>query len=398
MVRYMLILCFAAAPLFGLGTPEKPRLEKVLYTGNLEKGASELSAYCTAKRDDAQALYELGIVRFLRAVEGLAQDMYRFGPQESARFIPILRIPVPDKKDPEKITYRKFRKVLSDFSGNLAAARKTFESVPEKELKVPVFIGSVIIDIDKDGKPSEWETLWVIFERYNAGARSFTKQEALSFSLTFDTADVHWFIGYCHLLEAMCDIMLTYDFELLFGAVAPYLFRTADESDFDILDQRMTGLLLNFKNIETPRRASALGHLLAMISESRACFADVRKETDDDFEWIPNPKQTGVFGGTMTVTDEIIDEWLFFLDEAESLLTGKKLIPVKVSRTYTDEGLLLSLKKIILEPVDLNIMQLITGKGLKVWADEGPEADRQTLERLGRIFGGEFFGFALWFN
>ena len=45
-----------------------------------------------------------------------------------------------------------------------------------------------------------------------------------------------------------------------------------------------------------------------------------KAETDDDHEWLPNPKQKGALG--LPVRDEMIDAWLAMMAELEVLLNG----------------------------------------------------------------------------
>ena len=49
-------------------------------------------------------------------------------------------------------------------------------------------------------------------------------------------------------------------------------------------------------------------------------------ETDDDHEWIPNPRQTGVIPN-VHVTQEMVNAWTDFLDQSQKILAGEVLIP-----------------------------------------------------------------------
>ena len=66
--------------------------------------------------------------------------------------------------------------------------------------------------------------------------------------------------------------------------------------------------------------------MLAVIQQSRQSWRAIQRETDDDREWVPNPHQTGVTPGAR-VNQPMIAAWHEFLDEAECLLQGEKLIP-----------------------------------------------------------------------
>ena len=55
---------------------------------------------------------------------------------------------------------------------------------------------------------------------------------------------------------------------------------------------------------------------------NRETWKHIRAETDDDHEWLPNPRQTGVLG--LCVTDAMIDGWLAMMSELAALLDGKR--------------------------------------------------------------------------
>ena len=71
---------------------------------------------------------------------------------------------------------------------------------------------------------------------------------------------------------------------------------------------------------------SAHQHLEQVIALSRESWKAIAAETDDDREWIPGSKQTGVIPN-VRVSAEMITGWHDFLNEAEQILAGKKLVP-----------------------------------------------------------------------
>jgi hypothetical protein len=77
---------------------------------------------------------------------------------------------------------------------------------------------------------------------------------------------------------------------------------------------------------EPARTKAALAHLEAGIAQVKAMWIFILAETDDDNEWIPNPKQNGVIG--IPVTQAMVDAWQETLDAAEQVLQAKKLIPL----------------------------------------------------------------------
>ncbi|MGZ0172023.1 MAG: hypothetical protein ACKVHE_20965 [Planctomycetales bacterium] len=150
---------------------------------------------------------------------------------------------------------------------------------------------------------------------------------------------------------------------------------------------------------------SALAHLESMIDLSRESWKLIQAETDDDHEWLPNPEQTGVILN-VRVRQEMIDGWHEFLNEMEHLLKGTKLIPfwrgtpggmvagvVPINAKYG-----INLRRVFNEPQRFDLVLWIQGTAAMPYLEEGDRTDMAVWERLARVFGGEFFGFAIWFN
>ena len=138
---------------------------------------------------------------------------------------------------------------------------------------------------------------------------------------------------------------------------------------------------------------AALKHLEQMITLSRTTWNSIEAETDDDHEWLPNPKQTGVIPG-IRITKEMITTWRDFLDEADALLAGKKLIP----HWRVDDGRGVNLRKVFTQPTNFDVVMWIHGAAAKPYLEEGTLTRVETWRRFQNIFRGQFIGFAIWFN
>jgi hypothetical protein len=144
---------------------------------------------------------------------------------------------------------------------------------------------------------------------------------------------------------------------------------------------------------EPQRMASAGAHLSSMLSLSRQSWKAILAETDDDDEWVPNPKQTSVIPNAR-VSTEMVDGWHDFITEAEDLLAGKKLIPFWRSKS----GLGVNLRRVLAEPRPFDLVLWIQGTAATPYLEKGPLTEPATWNRFMRIFQGEFIGYALWFN
>ena len=121
-------------------------------------------------------------------------------------------------------------------------------------------------------------------------------------------------------------------------------------------------------------------------------------ETDDDNEWIPNPKQTGIIG--VKVTQEMVDVWRETLDETKLILKGKKLIPCWRGKAG-ERGV--NLRRVFTESQTFDPIEWMQGTAAVPYLEKGELtklADSALGTRLNNAFGGpfNFIGFGFWFN
>jgi hypothetical protein len=242
------------------------------------------------------------------------------------------------------------------------------------------------------------------------GARNLPGDGDLS--VVFDRGDVAWLRGYCHLLMALSEVALAYDGQELFDCTAhlffanvetPHKFLTDPEEgkqvgffnvpgDVNLVDLIAVVHLIRLPVKEPDRLKAALGHLEQMLALSKESWKYILAETDDDHEWIPNPQQTGALG--VRVTKEMVTSWLAFLDEAEEVLAGKRLVPFWRGRE--ERGV--NLHRVFTEPRPIDLVLWVQGTAATPYLEKGPLTRPEVWARLQRVFGGEFIGFALWFN
>jgi hypothetical protein len=271
----------------------------------------------------------------------------------------------------------------------------------------------VRLDFNGDGKATEDETLWKIYAHLNQPVErnKVNGTDAAGFRITFDRGDVAWLRGYCHLLMAFSEVYLAHDAKTLFEHTAHLFFvnpttpfpflKNVPKPGPDLEEMAMIGDLASFVHLlhfplkEPARMATALRHLEAMTSLSRESWKSYLAETDDDHEWIPNPKQNTVMPG-VKVTAEMVKGWLEFLDEVDVILAGKKLVPFW--RGADKKGI--NLRKVFTEPRELDVIFWFQGTAAAPYLEDGPVTQTEVWMRLLGAFGNEFafIGFALWFN
>lgn len=393
---------------------DPPRVESFLIAGRLADGERELAAHLQAHPADDQARFGLGVLQFLQAVEHLGQALHRYGAlssRTSARLrVPFLRLPVPENPDPDQIRDADFRRMLQALVDDLARAERTLTAIQDRTVKLPLHFARIRLDLTGDGRATEEETLWRIYaavSRNGGAGQEFSPADAEAFVIAFDYGDVHWLAGYCHLLSALAEMALTYDGESFFNAIAPHAFarpaqpllneeitiRADNRWNEDIADAIAAIHLCRFPVKEPQRGTAALKHLEAVIRHSRLSWLAIQEESDDDREWVPNPRQSGVIPG-VRVSQEMISGWHTFLDEAEQLLRGEKLVPHW--RLKGEYGI--NLKRVFTEPREYDLVLWVHGAGVAPFVERGLCTRQETWDRLMQTFQGQFIGFAVWFN
>ncbi|HEY8504086.1 MAG TPA: hypothetical protein VIL46_05850, partial [Gemmataceae bacterium] len=318
--------------------------------------------------------------------------------------VPVVRLPLPQNPKPEKLTYAGSREILKRFLNDLRAAEATLAAVRAEDVKLPLRVGAVHLDIDGDGKP---DTRFAHLLGTALGGREIPATADLA--VTFDRADVAWLRGYCHLLTAFAEAALAHDGKELFDHTAHIFFANPDTPYAFLLEERKAPFFdvgdgldlidviafihtLRLPVAEPERMKSALGHLEKMLALSRESWKYIQAEKDDDNEWIPNPQQKGALG--IPVRREMIDGWMAFVGEAEALLAGKRLVPFW--RGAGDRGV--NLRRVFTEPRTLDAVLWVQGTAAAPYLEEGEMSRKEVWDQLLRVFRGEFLGFALWFN
>lgn len=382
-------------------------IEPYLTSGRLTEGIAAMQARLQQNPNDDQARFSLGVTQLMTGVERLMQSLYRYGVRSNSLtgFIPILRLPVPDNPKPETLRYEDTRQVLQAFLNDLAQVRTTLEPIKDPAVKLPLPIGLVRLDFNGDGKAEPTESLWKIFE--TVAQVRVREADVRQFSIAFDAGDVLWLRGYTHLFGAIVEFGLAHDGQEMFNRLAhvmfkqpatPYRFLVDGYPDSDYGGINFTDIvafvhLLRFPVVEPARMTTALQHLQTVTALSRQSWQQILAETDRDREWLPNPRQTGVIPN-VRVTQEMIDRWFAFLDEADSILQGKTLLPFWRRRELRG----INLNKAFTEPDTIDVVLWVQGTGAAKYLEVGKVTDAQFWEGLQQVFRNQFFSFAAWFN
>ena len=401
-------------------------VEPFLREGRLADGAAAMQQVLEDNPEDAEARFSLGIVQFLQAIEGLGQDQYQYGLLAGrARAMPFMRLPIGENPAPEEISYEKARSILTDFQDRLQTAEQTLVKVDPDGVKVPLSVALIHLDLDGNGSVTDQESLAYIIQTIQQPQRRSQQQveQVPELKVSFDDADAVWLRGYCHVLLAMSDVVLAYDWQDQFERTA-HLFYPNVDSPYDFLAAEGTGAFMsfgaqhfvdviawvhtiNYELVEPDRMQSALAHMETVIDLSRKNWELIQAETDNDSEWVPNPDQTAALPG-LRVGREVVTGWHEFLDEMEAILQGKKLVPfwrgIKGGVTPFDQRFPrnptvgLNVRKMFTEPTRFDLALWLQGTALTPYLEEGDIVDPEQWQSMMSQFQGQFFSFALWFN
>lgn len=386
---------------------DPPLVERYLAEARLADGEKALVAALEKAPDDDQLRFSLGTVQFLRSIENLGQALHRHGLRSDRGqqlSIPVARLPVPINNNPEELTYPQIREYLQRWVDDLARTEATLAEVGEGDFKLPLRVGRIQLDLTGDGRPET--SLARVVDQYIGQGRLPANADL---PVTFDSSDVPWLQGYCHLLMAMGETALAYDGQEVFDCTAhiffpkvetPHAFLTQPERSpywdvgdgVDIIDVISLIHVIRMPVHEPKRMQSALAHLEQMLTLSKENWDRILAEQDDDHEWIPNPRQTGAFG--VPIRQEMIESWLEFIKETEAILAGERLVPFW--RGQEERGV--NLRKVFTEPRAFDLVLWVQGTAATPYLEEGRLTRPEVWDRLTRVFQGEFVGFALWFN
>ncbi|MDX2038926.1 MAG: hypothetical protein SFX72_19930 [Isosphaeraceae bacterium] len=377
-----------------------------LREGDLSTAEMIASGRLSADPKDDDARFGLAAVQFLAAVRDRARSLYRHGLSTQFGGL-ISTLPLPQNPRPEPLDAAGLRKLLLAWLDDLDRCEATLASIQSETVRLELPLGALRLDLDGDGEAGPSERLWAIYRRFNRAASDGAETESIQ--VVFDRGDVDWLRGYCRLLSAPAEMLLAHDFSMLYDRCGGLLFGGAvprsplsgsgpiARSQFgaeQIADLVAAVHLVRLPMIAPERMKAARQDLLAVIASSRTSWNRILAETDDDLEWLPNPRQKAA-ATSSRITQEMVDAWMKFLDEAEAILEGKKLVPhwrIDQPRRGID------LAQVFEAPREFDLVLWVQGTSALPYVREGDTTDPQVWSRLERVFRGELLGFAFWIN
>ena len=130
----------------------------------------------------------------------------------------------------------------------------------------------------------------------------------------FDVSDVHWLKALVAFQRAAINLAQAWDW----AAIAPVFIPRRGE-------HKLEEVHIPLRDAEQVKKAR--GFILAGVAESRLCRAAALAETDDDREWLPNPRQKN-YAMPLEVDDALYTTWAQVLDDVDKLVRDEEAISV----------------------------------------------------------------------
>lgn len=393
MCRFLIFItvCVVAISARAVDLPSSPA-ERFLHEGRFAEGETALLLALDADPKDDEARFGLGVIQFVRAVQNLGQSLYDYGAMSKNTNQAFLRLPVPNNETPSAISYRELGRVLDAFASDLGRAEATLAAIQDDQVKLRLRLSGITFDFTGTGK--QQTTLLQVLVDLNGGRLEIEKANP-DFRVHFDRGDVAWLRAYCHLLCAMVNGYRAVDEAAGFEQRVSRIFPKVESSP----DKNQNIDWQGVKLVDAPRLRRMRLHFVKVCELNHETWAHYRKEADDDYEWLPNAKQTDQLG--LPLTDERIDAWLGMMTQLEGLMTGERLLPSNLLRGIHQEhplGQGLNFRKLLDNPrADLLNWKRINAEGIDAKYLE-PEAGKPVLDlnalfNVLRLFNGPF-GFA----
>jgi hypothetical protein len=385
-------------------------VQSYLGKGAISPADEQALALATKVSGNADAQLGLGMIRTARALEHLTQNLYKYGFASDIRVGSLLgfrSVGFSTNPDPQPISYQEFRGILAQLVADLDKADETLAQVGDKPAKLTVDLSVTRFDWNGDGVINEEDHL-------GAGWADLDDDgKPKPFIVAFDTADAKWMRGYCNMLLAVTKALLAHDmsrsWDTGFGNLFPRatsLIRKADGGDpadqtLFSLNKRdaddIADLISLIHTIDWPVADKAMwlqvrDHFKTVIRLNHETWALIGKETDDDHEWLPGPHQKSGVLPSFDVSDARIQSWLALLYQVDLALDGKILVP----HWRFTKGV--NLAKVFEQPENFDLVLWFTGPAALPYLDQGPVMGAEDWSQATRIFGGDFAGYAFYFN
>ncbi len=179
------------------------------------------------------------------------------------------------------------------------------------------------VDWNRTGEADERDRALFEVERDAAGQPNPPGDPGRRPTFRFDVTDVHWLRALLSFERAGLELLRAWDW----GPLAQVMVRRGSAREVHV----------PLKSAERARHAHAL--LLEALEESAACRASALAETDDEREWLPNPRQRQ-HPIPLEVDEALYATWAEVLEDSRALLRSEQGLDIAaLARLNRDDDL-----------------------------------------------------------
>lgn len=382
-----------SSPLLALAAEDSAGVQPYLDRGDFRRGRQALEARLETSPDNDELRFGLGVVQIVASIERLAQTLHAYGVKQPDHL--PLKLPLHENKAPNPIRVLDFFRMMDDFRRELLDADRTLTAIKNEQVHLQINWSTVHLDLDGDGQAGDSfdEVLTKIVR-----VRPAILKENPSLRVNFDRGDVAWLRAYCHLLAAIVDGSLSCLDADRFEIWADQVFAKPIPAFQGTFQERINRSLelTSKKAIPEPLRLGRMRrHLVRVCDLNQETWKYIRAETDDDQEWLPNPRQTGAL--RLPVRDQIITDWLAMISELRLLLEGERVLPNWFDADASKHpGKGINLKLLLDEPPEII---RIPDQFPEKYVTAGKEANIRVFFILLQMFADpSLAGYPVWFN
>lgn len=194
---------------------------------------------------------------------------------------------------------------LAEVDAKLAVAQL------DREVSLELCMACWEVDWNRNGEFDDRDRKLFQIERDANGVEYPADDPRRTPTFRFDVSDVHWLRALVSFQRGAINLAQAWDWKVLI----PVVMRGGGYEDVRIP-------LRSAEQVKTAR-----GFILAGLAQSSACRDAALAETDDEREWLPNPKQKS-HAMPLEVDEKLYETWGQIVGDAERLVRGDEALSV----------------------------------------------------------------------
>ncbi|HZS36429.1 MAG TPA: hypothetical protein VFF06_06370 [Polyangia bacterium] len=334
-----------------------PPAVAALQAGRFDDAAREAAAAIARNANDAPAHLVAALTRYKAAAHQLNLDVRGLAAGLDSRAVNLQYL---------RFSLGQFEKALLDTDAELAAAAR------DPKVSLELCLACWRIDWNGDGRIRSGDELLFQIEQDAAGQPLPDGDPRRKPTFRFDVGDIYWARAMLAFQHALVSAVLAYHWSDL----DPWLAR----------DEPKTKLLVIHLD-DKSRIALARTRLLDGLAHADRARKEYLAETDDDREWVPNPRQKN-HPMPLPVDENLYRTWEAVIGDVRRLVASQEGIALaELTRLADTDGPpprgFLDLGKLLSDPKDLSFH---VGDTKRVFDNPGQNAEAAARTLFGSVY------------